>query len=242
MRRLRAWVWLVVILGATVPFVTAGLIMRPFTDFYTRYRVITQWTRFSLWLLERLCGIRYRIETEENLPQEAAIVMAKHQSAWETFAFQKMFPPQTWVLKRELLRLPLFGWGLALLDPIAIDRSKGRKAGEQLLAQGAERLRRGIWLIIFPEGTRAAVGEHKRFKGGAARLAEHTGAPVVPVAHNAGLFWPRKSLPQRSGTITVSIGPVIESRGRNAEEINAEAEAWIKKRTAELEAQGKENA
>lgn len=110
------------------------------------------------------------------------------------------------------------------------------------MAQGAERLRRGIWLIIFPEGTRAAVGEHKRFKGGAARLAEHTGAPVVPVAHNAGLFWPRKSLPQRSGTITVSIGPVIESRGRNAEEINAEAEAWIKNRTAELEAQGRENA
>lgn len=234
MNRLRAWLWLAIATSSTIPFVLIGLLIWPL-PLHVRYRVITQWTHFVLWLLTPLCGIRYRVEGTENIPQQASVVMSKHQSAWETLAYQVIFPPQVWVLKRELLRLPLFGWGLSMLAPVAIDRSKGRQAGQQLLEQGSDRLKRGLWVVIFPEGTRAAVGEHKRFKTGAARLAAHTGVPIVPVAHNAGLCWPRKSLPLYPGTVTVSIGPPIETQGRSAEAINAEAEAWIKARTAELE-------
>ncbi|APZ42012.1 lysophospholipid acyltransferase family protein [Acidihalobacter ferrooxydans] len=235
MNRLRAWLWAIIAAVATLPFVIGGLLLWPVTGFMPRYRFITLWTRFVVWLLGPLCGIRYRVEGQENIPPRASIIMSKHQSGWETFAFQSIFPPQTWVLKRELLRMPLLGWGLRMIEPIAIDRSKGQQAGQQLIEQGGDRLRRGIWIVIFPEGTRAAVGEHKRFKTGAARLAAHTGVPIVPVAHNAGLCWPRKSLPLYPGTVTVSIGPPIETQGRSAEAINAEAEAWIKARTAELE-------
>lgn len=238
MNRLRAWLWVVIATVTMIPFALLSLLIGPL-PFFKRYYIITRWTRFVLKLLRLICGIRVNIEGAEHLPQQAAIVLSKHQSAWETFAFQAIFPPQVWVLKRELLRVPFFGWGLKALEPVAIDRSKGRQAGEQLLEQGSDRLRRGIWVVIFPEGTRAAIGEHKRFKTGGARLAAHTGAPVVPVAHNAGLVWPRRSAPARPGVITLSIGPTIDSHGRTADEINAQAEAWIKARTHELEtAQG----
>jgi 1-acyl-sn-glycerol-3-phosphate acyltransferase len=235
MNRLRAWLWVAIATITMIPFALLSLVIGPL-PFFRRYYIITRWTRLLLWLLRVICGIRVEVEGAEHLPQHAAVILSKHQSAWETFAFQAIFPPQVWVLKRELLRIPFFGWGLKALEPVAIDRSKGRQAGSQLLEQGAERLSRGIWVVIFPEGTRAAVGEHKRFKTGGARLAAHTGAPVVPVAHNAGLVWPRRSAPARPGVITVSIGPVIDSRGRSAEDINAEAEAWIEARTRELEA------
>lgn len=235
MNRLRAYLWVAIATITMIPFALLSLVIGPL-PYSQRYYIISRWTKFVLWTLRLICGVRMEIEGAENIPQQAAVVLSKHQSAWETFAFQAVFPPQVWVLKRELLRLPLFGWGLKALEPVAIDRSKGRQAGTQLLEQGSDRLARGIWVVIFPEGTRTAVGEHKRFKTGGARLAAHTGAPVVPVAHNAGLVWPRRSLPARPGVVTVSIGPVIDSRGRDAEDINAEAEAWIEARTRELEA------
>lgn len=234
MNRLRAWLWVAIAAPSTIPFALIGMLMWPL-PFRARYGFVTLWTHLVFWLLQVLCGIRYRVEGAENIPQEAAVVLAKHQSAWETFAFQAIFPPQVWVLKRELLRMPFFGWGLKVLEPVAIDRSKGRQAATQLLEQGSDRLRRGIWVVIFPEGTRAAIGEHKRFKSGGARLAVHTGVPVVPVAHNAGLFWPRRGLPAHPGTVTVSVGRPIDPRGRSPEDVNAEAEAWIGARTRELE-------
>jgi len=139
------------------------------------------------------------------------------------------------VLKRELLLVPFFGWGLALLDPIAIDRGAGRKAVQQIIEQGRQRLESGRWVVVFPEGTRMAAGHHRRFGIGGAALAAGTGHPVVPVAHNAGHYWPRRGFLKKPGTIHVVIGPVIESRGKTAEQINRLAETWISETMARLE-------
>jgi 1-acyl-sn-glycerol-3-phosphate acyltransferase len=163
------------------------------------------------------------------------VILAKHQSAWETIAFQQIFPPQTWVLKRELLWIPLFGWALALLRPIAIDRGAGRVAIEQVIEQGRERLQSGIWVVVFPEGTRVAPGTRRRYGIGGAALAAASGYPVVPVAHNAGSFWPRRGFRKRPGMIRVVIGPVIDSHGKTAEEIRRQAEEWIENTMAGLE-------
>ncbi len=203
--------------------------------FATRYRLISAWARFQLIMLKHLCGLDYRVEGREHLPRGAAIILAKHQSAWETIAFQGIFSPQTWVLKRELLWIPLFGWALALLRPIAIDRSAGRKAIEQVIEQGRERLQSGIWVVVFPEGTRVAPGTRKRYAMGGAVLAAETGYPVVPVAHNAGSFWLRRGFLKRPGTVRVVIGPAIDSRGKTAEEIIRRTEEWIENKMVELE-------
>ncbi len=200
-----------------------------------RYRFISQWARLQTWLVGVLCGVRYRVEGREHLPKGPAIILAKHQSAWETIAFQKIFPIQTWVLKRELLLIPFFGWGLALMKPIAIDRGAGRKAVTQVIEQGKARLTEGIWIVVFPEGTRMAPGATRRYGIGGAALAAESGYPVVPVAHNAGSFWPRRGFLKKSGTIHVVIGPVIHTRGKSAEEINRAAEEWIEKKMVELE-------
>lgn len=192
-----------------------------------RYGFITQWSRFNLWWLGVTCRVFYVVEGREHLPAGPVIVLAKHQSAFETLAFQRIFPPQVWVLKRELLWVPFFGWGLAMLEPIAIDRKAGRKALQQLLSDGTQRLSRGRWVVIFPEGTRMAPGARGRYAPGGAILAERSGYPVLPVAHNAGEFWPRRGFVKRPGTVRIVIGPLIESRGRDAQEINALAEQWI---------------
>lgn len=195
--------------------------------FVLRYRFIGVWTHFNLWWLERCCGLRYQVEGADNIPETNAIIMSKHQSAWETLALQRIFGPQAWVLKRELLWVPLFGWGLALLEPIAIDRKAGRKAVRQVVDQGIERLRAGRWVVIFPEGTRVAPGERKRYGIGGALLAEQSGYPVVPVAHNAGEYWRRRSFIKYPGVIRVVIGAPVLSAGRPAADILAEVEEWI---------------
>ena len=192
-----------------------------------RYRVVMQWTSLNLWWLETTCGLRHRAEGMENIPERPAVVLCKHQSAWETLALPRYFSPQTWVLKRELLRIPFFGWGLATLRPIAIDRDAGRSALEQVFAQGRRRLAEGIWVVVFPEGTRVAPGERRRYRLGGAALARKTGHPVVPVAHNAGDYWPRRGFMKRPGTIRLVIGEPIPSEGRSAMEINARAAEWI---------------
>ena len=192
-----------------------------------RFGFVSQWARFSLWWLEKTCHLGFEVEGRENIPATAAVVMCKHQSAWETLALQTVFRPQTWVLKRELLWVPLFGWGLAALAPIAIDRRAGRRAMDQVVRQGADRLARGIWVVVFPEGTRVAPGERGRYRIGGAVLAEHTGSPVVPVAHNAGEYWPRRGFVKRPGTIRMVIGPPIPASGRAAAEILADVQGWI---------------
>jgi len=200
-----------------------------------RYRIVSQWARFQIFLLRVLCRLDYRVEGMEHLPQGAAIILSKHQSAWETIAFQQIFPAQTWVLKRELMWIPLFGWALALTRPIAIDRGAGRKAVEEVVTQGRERLQSGIWVVVFPEGTRVAPGTRKRYAMGGAILAAETGYPVVPVAHNAGSFWLRRGFMKKPGTVRVVIGPTIDPRGKKAEEIIRQTEEWIESRMVELE-------
>jgi 1-acyl-sn-glycerol-3-phosphate acyltransferase len=193
----------------------------------TRYRVISQWTHCVMWAARVICGIRYRVIGRENIPAKPCIILSKHQSAWETLAFQQIFPPQVWVLKRELLRVPFFGWGLAMLSPIAIDRSLRRAALQQLVEQGVERLAAGFCIVIFPEGTRIAPGHRGKYRPGGARLAVQTGTMVIPVAHNAGTCWGRNAFLKRPGLITVSIGAPIRADGTDAETLAKRVEDWI---------------
>lgn len=193
-----------------------------------RYFYMTRWAWFTIRWLKWTCNLDMQIEGLENIPKDsAAIVLAKHQSAWETIALQNFLPPQTWVLKRELLWLPIFGWGLAMMLPVAIDRNAGKRALKQVIQQGTDRLKRGLWLIIFPEGTRTAPGERKRYAIGGAMLAEKSGFPVVPICHNAGEFWGKGEFVKRPGTISVVIGKTISVEGKRASQINEEVEEWI---------------
>lgn len=205
---------------------TLGLLTFPL-PFHLRYRFTVLWAHYIVWTLKIICHLDYKIEGAENIPNEASIILAKHQSAWETIAFQDIFPPQTWVLKRELLWIPFFGWGLALLKPIAINRKAGRAAIQQVIDQGKKRLDEGIWITIFPEGTRKPPGVKGRYRLGGALLAESSGYSVVPVAHNAGEYWPRNAFTIRPGTIRVVVGPTIIPKELTAAEINERAEAWI---------------
>lgn len=210
----------------TIPFSLLILLAAP-VPALPRYRFITLWGRVVIWLAHWTVGIRFRVEGLENLPREPAVILAKHQSAWETIAFQQIFPPLSFVLKKSLLRIPFFGWGLALFSPIAIDRGAGREALRQLEAQGRERIRSGFWVLVFPEGTRMAVGEKGDYQVGGAYLAVKAGVPVVPVAHNAGHCWPKNAFIKRPGEITVLIGPAIATQGRKPVQVLAETEAWI---------------
>ena len=213
-------------LALTIPYSFVALATFPL-PLATRYRVITQWTRITMAALEAICGIRYRVLGAERLPPAPYIVLAKHQSAWETMAFQLIFPPQVWLVKRELLWIPFFGWGLAMLAPIAIDRSAGPRALRQLLEQGRERLERGFCIVIFPEGTRTAPGTRGQYHPGGAWLAVKASAAVVPVAHNSGELWRRNAFLKYPGTITVSIGAPIDTAGIEPETLNRRVEDWI---------------
>lgn len=199
-----------------------------------RYRIISGWSWLVIWFSRRILGIHWRIEGSEHLPRAPAVILSKHQSAWETMAFQMIFPPQVHVLKRELLWIPFFGWGLALMSPIAINRGRGVAALRSIARRGRERLRQGFWVVVFPEGTRVAPGERREYQIGGAWLAAESGAPVVPVAHNAGLFWPRNAFLKRPGTVTVRIGPIIEAANRDPKKIIELAETWIEEQQRTL--------
>jgi len=220
-------------IAATLVIGGLGVCTAPF-PFSIRYRFISQWARFNLWWLKITCGLSYRVNGHEHIRPGNAIIFCKHQSTWETLALQAIFPPQVWVLKRELLWVPFFGWGLAVLEPISIDRKARRKAVQQIIDQGKKRLADGRWVVIFPEGTRVAPGTRKRYGIGGAALAEASGYPVVPVAHNAGEFWPRRGFLKQPGVIEVRIGPAIDSKGMTAAQINAAAEQWIEAQMAEI--------
>lgn len=199
-----------------------------------RYQIARSWCAVSIWALRLICGVRWRVEGRENLPDEAVIFFSKHQSTWETLGLVVLLPPHVHVLKRELLKLPFFGWGLAAVRPIAIDRGAGRAAVEQMVSQGRERLVAGRCVMIFPEGTRVRPGETARYRMGGAVLAAETGTSVVPIAHNAGELWPRHSFLKWPGEITVAIGPPIDTHGKIADEINTEARQWIESRMATM--------
>lgn len=224
---LRALFYQVFLIVTVIPYAIACLIWMPL-PLNLRYRLTVGWPRLAVWGARVILGIKWQVKGWENLPDSAAVVLSKHQSAWETMFFAAHLPRNVcFVYKRELHRIPFFGWGLALLRMIPIDRSKGRDAVDQVIRVGQMRLDEGRWPLLFPEGTRTPPGQAGRYKMGGALLAKATGAPIIPIAHNAGECWPRRAFLKKPGTITVSIGPLIPTQGRKAAELNREVEAWI---------------
>jgi 1-acyl-sn-glycerol-3-phosphate acyltransferase len=201
-----------------------------------QFEVARLWARCLFWVLERLCGLKYVVEGRERIPEGNHIVMSNHTSAWETIAQFVIFPPHVWVLKRELLWIPFIGWGLKLLKSIAINRGVGHRAVNQVVEQGKARLADGLWVIIFPEGTRVAAGETKRFGVSGALLAAATGKLMIPLSHNAGAFWPRRSIIKKPGTIRVVIGEAISPQGKNPRQLNEEARLAIEAGLAKIAA------
>ncbi len=195
---------------------------------HRRYALTIGWPRMVIGAARWLCGVRWQIKGQENLPDGPAIILSKHQSTWETFFYPAFLPREVcYVFKRELLYVPFFGWGLALLDMIHIDRRRGRDAFESLVAQGVRKLAQGRWIVIFPEGTRTRVGSQGKYKTGGPRLAVRTNTPVVPIAVTSGECWPKKQFIKRAGMITVSIGKPISPVGKTTEQLNDEVEHWI---------------
>jgi len=211
----------------TAPWVIFGaLVLRGLWG----YRTGKLWRLGVQFGVEHILGIKPRVIGQENMPAEPCVILAKHQSAWETMTLQDYVPNGAYcvfVLKKELLKVPFLGWGLAAMKMVSIDRAAGKDALNQVITQGGERLKQGFYVIVFPEGTRVAPGQKKRYKPGGAYLAAHVGCKVVPIAHNAGELWPRQAFIKRPGTITVSIGPAIDPQGLSELEINQRAEAWI---------------
>lgn len=223
---LRSALFALALVLVTPPYAVLALLSFPLPRM-ARYRLISAWSRLVIWLAWWICGIRWKIEGRGHLPDEPAVLLSQHQSAWETLAFQEIFPPQVLVLKRELLWIPFFGWGLALMSPIAIDRARGIAALRELARRGRERLAQGFWVVIFPEGTRVPPGEKRPYQLGGAWLAVNCGVPVVPVAHNAGRLWPRNAFLKRPGTVTVRIGPPIPTAARDPKDVIEQTKSWI---------------
>jgi 1-acyl-sn-glycerol-3-phosphate acyltransferase len=231
--RLRSWLFYCGLAPLTVLFSLIGILILPLPRPW-RYTVITRWSVLTIAWLKICCGLDWTVRGLEHIPPTPGVILCKHQSAWETVTLQLIFPRQCQVLKRELLRVPFFGWGLASLNPIAIDRKAGARALKMVLAKGVERLRDGWWVLLFPEGTRIAAGDRGRYTQTGAALALEAGCPLIPVAHNAGVFWARNAVLKYPGTIEVVIGPPIDTAGKSAKAITREAEEWIEKTCAEL--------
>lgn len=224
---LRAVIYQTFLVVTVIPYAIACLLWMPL-PLRVRYRLTVGWPRLAVWGAKVILGIRWQTKGWENFPDGPAIVLSKHQSAWETMFFAAHLPRDVcFVYKRELHRIPFFGWGLGLLRMIPIDRARGRDAFEQVIRIGRVRLAEGRWPLLFPEGTRMAPGKTGRYKMGGALLAEATRVPVIPIAHNAGECWPRRAFIKKPGTITVSVGPPIPTEGLSAAEINEKVQAWI---------------
>jgi 1-acyl-sn-glycerol-3-phosphate acyltransferase len=203
----------------------------PFT---VRFGLARTWGKSMLWVGRVVCGLDYVIEGRGNIPGEPSVIMIKHSTVFEAYAQLTIFPPQTWVVKRELKWIPIFGWGLAALKPIAIDRSAGHTAVSQVIEQGRAKLAAGVWVTIFPEGTRVLPGAVRKYGVSGAALAREARCRIVPVAHNAGDFWPRRSFIKRPGLIRFCIGPPMETADKSPKQINEEVRGWIESKMAEI--------
>lgn len=227
MAYIRSTVYMLFLIITVIPFALASVLLAPIPQ-PIRYRVTIGWPKLALWGSRTILGIRLNILGEDNLPDGPAILLSKHQSALETVYFPARMPRQVcFVYKKELHRVPFFGWGLALLDMIPINRAKGKEAFEQVVRIGSQRLQEGRWPVLFPEGTRMAPGKTGRYRMGGARLAAHTGVPVIPIAHNAGTCWPRNAFLKKPGTVTISFGPPIATEGLDPATINQLVQDWI---------------
>ena len=228
---------------SVVPWALAVLLISIFVRGTPVYWACAGWLRLSIWAARVICGVRWRVTGMQHLPSaaqgSAAVLLAsKHQSTWETFAFPMLMPhPLAYVFKRELLYIPFFGWAMGRLDMIHIDRSKRREAWAKVAEQGRELFAKGIWVIMFPEGTRIARGKQGVYKTGASRLAISAGVPIAPIAVSSARCWPRKSFLLRPGLIDVSIGVPIASQGREADELMLEVERWIEAEMRRLDAE-----
>jgi 1-acyl-sn-glycerol-3-phosphate acyltransferase len=231
---LRSLLFFLGMLIITPIFALLVILMFPLNNI-TRSRMASYWAKYSLFWLKLTCNLNFEVRGRENIPNHPSIILCKHQSAWETIALQTIFPPQIWVMKRELLLIPFMGWAWIALSAIPINRSAGREALKQLVTHGKDRLARGLWVVIFPEGTRIAPGERGKYHIGGAWLASHTKTTVVPVAHNAGLFWRKNAFIKYPGTIKVSIGKPIETANLKPDDVNKQVEAWIENEMTQLE-------
>ena len=210
----------------TVIFSLIGIIILPLTR-KVRYRIIRNWAKFTLSWLNFTCKLCWEVDGIENIPKNAGIIFAKHQSAWETLALQLVFPEQSQVIKRELLLVPFFGWGLASLNPISINRSDNIKAFKKVLRESKARIKADWWIVIFPEGTRTKIGVKGSYSRTAAAVAKANNCPIIPVAHNAGLFWPKVSYMRYPGKIVMKVGPPVITKDKSIDEITEEASRWI---------------
>jgi 1-acyl-sn-glycerol-3-phosphate acyltransferase len=213
------------------------VLMRPFR-FKRRYAVANAWVRFNLWLLRAVCGLSFEVRGIENIPERNGLIVCKHQSAFETIALQAIFPPVVFILKQELLRIPIWGWAMATLEPIAINRQAKAQAMKQVLRDGESRLKAGRWVVLFPEGTRVAPGQRGRYGSSGGILAHRAGCPVVPVAHNAGEYWTKNGFLKFPGVIQIRIGPPLDASQLTALEINRQTESWIESQMAEISGVG----
>lgn len=202
--------------------------------FRKRFLLARLWGIVLLWALKMICRLDYRIEGRENMPAGNHIALWKHSSSWETIAMAVVFPRQVWVLKRELIFIPFVGWGIQQLHAIAINRKSGHSAVSQVVEQGKQRLDEGDWIMVFPEGTRMPLGQTRKYGVSGALLASERNKLIVPVAHNAGSYWPRRGWIKKPGTVRVVIGPPIEAAGRDPREINKQAQDWIESTIAGL--------
>jgi 1-acyl-sn-glycerol-3-phosphate acyltransferase len=223
---IRFWLFNILNWIVLVPLAVLLLLAWPCGHRYA-YFVARLWARASLWLVKHVCGLQLQLEGMENIPEQGCVFFFKHSSALETFTPLALFPQSCWVLKRELLWIPFFGWTLIALNSIAIDRSKGSAAVNQVIKQGKERLQQGINIVIYPEGTRMPFGATKRYGMSGTLLAQKTGALIVPIAHNAGYFWPRRGLGIKPGTVTMRVGKPIDPQGKDPRALNAEIQAWV---------------
>ncbi|RDE18483.1 1-acyl-sn-glycerol-3-phosphate acyltransferase [Motiliproteus coralliicola] len=231
MLTLRALLFYLLMMVATVVCSLFSLVFASWMPFRQRFHVVVMANRFYIFALRWVCGIRYQVRGLENLPKDRPFVLlANHQSEWETIYLQLLIQPLSTVLKRELLRIPFFGWALALLRPIAIDRSKRAGALKQLLAKGKNRLGEGIPVMIFPQGTRVPYGELGKFNKGGAMLACSAGVPIVPLCHNAGAHWPSGQLIKYPGLVEVEIGEPIETLDTDVNSVHQSSTEWIQQR------------
>jgi 1-acyl-sn-glycerol-3-phosphate acyltransferase len=223
---LRSVIFLVGAIAITAPFGIAVPLGRIFGR-YVPFVLARLYTTVMLVWIDWSLGITCEVSGWENVPKTPAVLMSKHQSAWETLFLESRFPNQCWIVKKELLWLPFVGWGLMAIRCIAIDRSSGHAARDQIVEQGAQRLKEGLWVTIFPEGTRVPPGKRGRYGIGGAMLATRTGTQILPVAHNAGEYWGRYAFKKTAGVVKVVIGAPIATEGRDVLSVNKEVEEWI---------------
>ena len=232
--RIRSLLFYVGYYSGTVFISTFFILLFPVLPPKGRHVVASIWCGFVLEWLRLCCGVRYVVHGLENLPKTPAIILANHQSSWEAILFYKLVFPVSPILKKELTQIPFWGWSMRLLEPIAIDRTKPREAGRSLLVQGVDRIRNGNSVIVFPEGSRSNYGSVKRFSRGGAKLAIAANTDIIPIAHNAGYCWPAHLFIKKPGVVTVVIGEKMELGERDANELTADVECWIRKNVAEL--------